>query len=1484
MAENIDELQIEIESDASSALDGLDGLAKSLEKLKKAASGVESSAKELKALVSPLRSLSKLDNLNLTANIGQLEQLTNTIKGMKKSDFKTFSENVQTLSGGITALGSMKSGNIGTVSTKVNGLVAAYEGFNRINFDFGPQLNAMSSAISNLSATSAGLNNVDYKQFESNIVRLSKSLQPLQGFKSQASGLLNALRSFPETASALNDFDGFDQFGSQLGKLRGALDEISGVNSKLGATLDALTRVNQVSNNLNSIDFDKFRGQAGSLAGSLEPLQNVNTKLGSTLNNLSRVGTVAQELSTALKNSDLKGDINTLKNALSGLSEIGKNNLGSTVSALKQIPKITASLDAETLKAFSAAIRELTDIIGPLSEKMAEIGRGFSMLPDKMKAAIKASDQMTSANKRSASSFGNLSTSLTRTITKFTVLSFAFKRVWTMFGGWFNESSEYIESMNLFRVTMGDATDGALEFAETVQDLMGIDISQWVQNQGVFMQMATGFGIASDKAELMSRNLTQLAYDMSSFFNTDVETAMQKLQSGLSGQIKGLKAFGINLSVAALQETALSLGIDQSVRSMTEAQKAQLRYITVMQRSKNIMGDMARTLVTPANAMRILSAQMTQLKRALGDIVSALLTNFIPYIQVFVRLLTDAAKAVAKFFGFKEIKIDYSGLELGSDVMDGIDESIEDTTEKTKELKKQLMGFDELNILKSDSKSDDSNIGASNDLGIDMSKFDYDFLGNLDGQTRELYEKVKGFFANIKDQLDDFAPLLSGIATAFAAAFAFSWIGNALSKFAAIPAMAGGITALKTAIAGAAIAFKLSKNPFLALGTAVEVLWTSFKKFMSGLSPFQKTLVSVVALGIEFGVVKDAVSNFAEGNTTLGKTLLNIIPVCGAVGVAMYAMLGPWGLAAAAITGVVAAIAGFNKAQEKIQSESQLAAFFDGVGVSISNVSNEVVGAIDSFMAWNNVLSEYNSTISGNTERTILSQEKISGLTATMAFASQEVAGNYVPQLKQAFSDLHSSVSSNIDLASQSLTSFLSLGSADMFAGLGTSFDSLASGIATAADTARQKLEGLQQKGEELRTALAADPNNKDILAQLDQNARDMAGVWLENVDGVQSFQSALDRIELEGIDFSNIEDATAALQDMSDAYTGAVSDINTSIEEQLTNLRGLFNAGGMSESEYETQKAAIVGTGMELKADLAVDFSETYAKIEAEFAKQLEDAVQAGLDNATVGDKIVAWWDNLWNGSDMNYSDTLKANITQDFLEGDIGSVFDEILQTDTTLHSHLAEFGKNMGLGIAGGLGESDEELSKGMLNITDLMKNSFKEANGIHSPSTVYEELASHIPSGIANGISRGTSVVESAVRALASSAAAAWSRAISSYSFNLPSVSGRSMGNAYVRAYASGGYPTTGEMFIANEAGPELVGRIGNKTAVANNDQITAGIASAVYEAMMAAQSEGGGSKGGTARIVVQIGERAVGEAAVEYVNGQIRQTGTNPINY
>ena len=139
------------------------------------------------------------------------------------------------------------------------------------------------------------------------------------------------------------------------------------------------------------------------------------------------------------------------------------------------------------------------------------------------------------------------------------------------------ESNKYQEDLNLFTASMGKYAEQAKKYAETVSEVMGIDPAEWMRNQGIFNTLLEGFGSVSDRAYTMSKNLTQLGYDISSFFNISVEDAMLKLQSGISGELEPLRRLGYDLSQARLQQTAYTLGINESVSAMTQAEKAELR-------------------------------------------------------------------------------------------------------------------------------------------------------------------------------------------------------------------------------------------------------------------------------------------------------------------------------------------------------------------------------------------------------------------------------------------------------------------------------------------------------------------------------------------------------------------------------------------------------------------------------------------------------------------------------------------------------------------------------------------------------------------------------------------------------------------------------------------------------------------------------------------------------------------------------------------
>ena len=319
---------------------------------------------------------------------------------------------------------------------------------------------------------------------------------------------------------------------------------------------------------------------------------------------------------------------------------------------------------------------------------------------------------------------------------------------------WMKESAEYTENLNLFSVAMGEYAESAYQYAEKVSGIMGIDPSDWLRNQGVFMTLATGFGVAGDRAATMSQQLTQLGYDLSSFFNIKVEDAMQKLQSGISGELEPLRRLGYDLSQAKLEATALSLGIKKSVSAMTQAEKAELRYYAILKQVTTAQGDMARTLNEPANQMRIFRAQVTQATRALGNIFIPVLNQAIPYVIAAIKVFTQLANSVASLFGF-ELDVDW-GSSVASGAS-GASDAISDATDSAKQFKKQLLGIDELNVMSDNSSSSDS--ASYSGSGFDFDLPTYDFLGEAtDSRVNEIVEKMKEWLG-ITDEITSWADL-----------------------------------------------------------------------------------------------------------------------------------------------------------------------------------------------------------------------------------------------------------------------------------------------------------------------------------------------------------------------------------------------------------------------------------------------------------------------------------------------------------------------------------------------------------------------------------------------------------------------------------------------------------------------------------------------------------------------------------------------------
>ncbi len=420
--------------------------------------------------------------------------------------------------------------------------------------------------------------------------------------------------------------------------------------------IDALAAsFDRIKGSLKGINFNPISKQLGTLNTALGSMSVANAatleKFGSAIQTLNGVGSIklSPTIATQIRGigeavRSLVGvdyaPINALVTGLAPLSNLGKNNLTSFITQLSKIPQMMAGIDALDMGKLTSQIQALSNAFAPLATQMQRISAGFAAFPARIQRLINSTNRLSGANKKASLSYVNLTAKLWLAVN-------AVKAVSRVISSWITRSNKYIEDMNLFTASMGQYADDAQRYAEKVGEIMGIDPGEWMRNQGLFMTLATGFGVVSDRAEIMSRNLTQLGYDISSFFNMSFADAMAKLQSGLAGELEPLRRIGYDLSVARLQEEAYRLGINKRVQAMTQAEKAELRYYAIMTQVTTAQGDMARTLEAPSNQLRILKAQVEQAARALGNIFIPALNAILPYAIALAKVIRLIANEIA---------------------------------------------------------------------------------------------------------------------------------------------------------------------------------------------------------------------------------------------------------------------------------------------------------------------------------------------------------------------------------------------------------------------------------------------------------------------------------------------------------------------------------------------------------------------------------------------------------------------------------------------------------------------------------------------------------------------------------------------------------------------------------------------------------------------------------------------------------------------
>ena len=1180
------------------------------------------------------------------------------------------------------------------------------------------------------------------------------------------------------------------------------------------------------------IDSDASKALQG-LKSMVDTLNQVSVPTETAVKSLKKLKKVLEAINGLSVN--VKG-LSELTNALKDMSEFDVSNLKKLPNALKKLSEVDiASLVPQ--------IQALADAMRPLSQVMRDIAVGYAVLPKNIRAYVNAAKSAQSATQKKLLTFAQLYIKL-RLI--FNVLRTAANAVFE----WVDAANTYIEDMNLFSVAMGKYAESARNYAQEVANVMGIDPGSWMRYQGVFQTLATGFGVAGDRAAVMSQQLTQLGYDISSFHNINVKNAMLKLQSGLSGELEPLRRIGYDLSQARLEAEALSLGIEKNFSDMTQAEKAYLRYYAILTQVTQAQGDMSRTLDAPSNQLRILKEQATQAARALGEIFIPALNAILPYAIAVMHVIRDIASEIAAAFGFEMPKVDYSDLSTTVNITDNLSSGMEDVADgidhantSAKKFSRTLAGFDQLNIIGSVSGGGAGGGGANIDTsggGLDWNKLPlptYDFIGDsVSERVAQIEEKIKGAIPTIKF----FGALLAG-------ALATVGIIKLISKFKEF------VKLLKTS----ATAAKTLKTA-LGIGLMVTGLTMSFhgaKKIGAGEAELKDYIET--AIGSALGIAGSLLI-FGTG------------PVGWTIGIV------------AALTVVIAGIA--IGAKEKL--DKQVAEWFftagdntisvdmlaDSFDKALANI-NGVNGALDSGIK---KYKEYSDNV--DTTRTEL--ENLIGDLQVISPDDPEVS-TLVDNIIAKFNELLDYSRLELKEIGMNIKRSLAGSMGEVVAAMGGDVATYMALVDEMVNGGVESFEDITQQIKELNAQYDAGTISLDEFSQqssalyskLQTLVGDGSGKILNPLSSAEALYGSINWESQESITgfFEHItesisESRTLAEQELKD-YNAMLDDLMpfASTPDQVNAIAGLRAAANVAyHDRLEQISGEVTGLGALIEEDIIQKFQEkitdawlhppkgetsvSWVKKQANsfkeqfinpFLEQLKElygedsyllydleeilnskfttaSIKAGAD--AKGGDFPAWFAE-------KYINPALSRAEQRVTEWRNGDFIDALAAAD---EAGVIEFNELF----------NEHYINPALTNATERVQR-WKRKDFRDEIASIDEFVAGDaraagttIGTEVANGLSSG---LETATEA--------FNKWFNKLSPRLKYIMGKVWGEGgnfalpgmNVPAYANGGFVPRGDLFIANESSPEFVGSIGNRTAVANNNQIVQGIASGVQHA-------------------------------------------------
>lgn len=1116
---------------------------------------------------------------------------------------------------------------------------------------------------------------------------------------------------------------------------------------------------------------------------------------------------------------------------------IESNSKGATTAIDGLIAALGRLKTAASLGGADKGIKKIGDAV---SRGMSGASKATEKSTQSLNKFSKATEKATQSSGKLKSALGGVSSGLLQMAGN----AFGIYSVGQALATTLNMAKEWEGISARFAEGFGDQVDEAYAHVQKLSEALYINDQVFMQYSSNFATLARGFGVAETAIKDMSIGLTELAYDIYAKNNDfyTFEEALMAVRSAIVGEVEPIRLAGISITEATLKEVAANNGLTKSVENMTEAEKALLRYKAMVDQAyaSGTVGTYIKELGTVEGSSRALAQQLKGLAQAIGSLVMPAIAAVLPYLQALVDLATRAINAIAGLFGLRIKTPTWGGglstigkgadsasnsLQTVSRAAEDVGSSssaigktasaVNDAAKSAKKLKDYMMGFDELNVIRPpDESSGGGGGGGVGGGGISLevgSLWTDEMINAANIKSKEIADNILKYLQPIKDAIGmiNFEPLISSAQRLWEAVKPFAaTIGQGLYWF---------LLNVLIPLAGYTIENII---PAFLNGLAAVLEWVTpqLQQFGDWVAANKEHIATVAGMVAAFFLSFKFVT-FAKAA---------IAPLMG-VGTTIMGLLRPaltW-----LASNIAALIISFNAGGGGLSGALNVVrVLFSGLGSVVGKVLSTVfspftliviaVASTAMVLAanWDKVVATFknfidNIDLAGKFEaiKTALAplMEKLAGLKdlftiiGTIGAAVLAVAMGVVAGL---FNAVLTAVAPLIDAIG---------GLIDIFAGFGTflvgvftlDMDKALAGVQTMWDGIVSLFSGLWEACVGFVTGFV-----EGVVGWF---------VGLGETLGVgEWFASAMTWFTNLPTTISNFfSDAWAFIQGV--FSEGVIGDYFNSVISWITApfevIGALFT--GDFEGAYEAMKAPFAATG-EFFGGIWTAIEGAFATVDSFFTKTFGD----GWTNikAAFADSLIAqYFTNIWNGIKGVFS------VVESVLSGNFSDAWTAI----KGVFSGWAEFFSGLWTSIS--------------TTFTDL-------------GTTLGDAVGGAVKAGVNGVLQWVEDTINGAIGSINDIIAK-----INSFT-GVVGINIGPLGTVTIPKLASGGFVDQGQLFIAREAGAEMVGSMGGRTAVANNDQIVEGISSGVYAAVRAAMQD---SESGNTPVIVYLDGKQI-TASVE----------------